>query len=125
MATETPNLKLKNPQATDFYNIEDFNGNFDKIDGAFAKLSTTTVEHTIPHTAWNSGRYIFSSALIKSATQDIELVKGKTMTKEQLLIAQGANIVSTAQAAGSLTLECYGDVPSVDLPVAFVIRGDA
>ena len=47
------------------------------------------------------------------------------MTKEQLLIAQGANIVSTAQAAGSLTLECYGDVPSVDLPVAFVIRGDA
>lgn len=32
MATYTPNLGLKKPASDDFYNIEDFNANFDKID---------------------------------------------------------------------------------------------
>lgn len=41
MATYTKNINLKKPDPSDFYNIEDFNGNSDKID-AFAK---TTSDH--------------------------------------------------------------------------------
>lgn len=41
MATYTQNINLKKPDPSDFYNIEDFNGNSDKID-TFAK---TTSDH--------------------------------------------------------------------------------
>lgn len=39
MATETENYKLKKPAASDFYNIEDFNGNMDLIDAALKALA--------------------------------------------------------------------------------------
>ena len=38
MATETTNYGLKKPDASDFYNVDDFNGNFDKIDEALKNL---------------------------------------------------------------------------------------
>lgn len=39
MATETTNYKLKKPAPDDFYNIEDFNGNFDIIDKAVSEIA--------------------------------------------------------------------------------------
>lgn len=39
MATYTKNINLKKPDPSDFYNIEDFNGNSDKID-TFAKATS-------------------------------------------------------------------------------------
>lgn len=39
MATYTQNINLKKPDPSDFYNIEDFNGNSDKID-TFAKTAS-------------------------------------------------------------------------------------
>lgn len=39
MATETTNYKFKKPAPDDFYNIEDFNANFDAIDKAIAEIA--------------------------------------------------------------------------------------
>ena len=38
MATGTTNYGLKKPDAEDFYNVEDFNENFDKVDAAMQEL---------------------------------------------------------------------------------------
>lgn len=38
MATETINYGLKKPDAEDFYNVEDFNENSDKVDAALQEL---------------------------------------------------------------------------------------
>ena len=40
--TETTTLHLKKPDASDFYNVEDFNNNADKVDEAVAQLQTAT-----------------------------------------------------------------------------------
>ena len=40
--TETTTLHLKKPGASDFYNVEDFNNNADKVDEAVAQLQTAT-----------------------------------------------------------------------------------
>lgn len=40
--TETTMLHLKKPDASDFYNVEDFNNNADKVDEAVAQLQTAT-----------------------------------------------------------------------------------
>lgn len=37
MATNTPNLHLIKPDREDFYDVQDFNGNADKIDAAFGE----------------------------------------------------------------------------------------
>lgn len=38
MASVTPNLELKLPDKTDYFNIEDFNSNFTKIDTFLTRL---------------------------------------------------------------------------------------
>jgi hypothetical protein len=42
MATTTPNLSLKKPASTDFYNIQDHNDNMDILDAAVAGKVPTT-----------------------------------------------------------------------------------
>jgi len=56
MANYTTNYNLKKPLETDFYDIEDFNGNMDKIDAEMKIISTsfkftygTQVPQTIPN----------------------------------------------------------------------------
>lgn len=83
------------------------------------------VSVTLTASGWSEGVYIWSDADIKSADQIIELVPASTITADQLTVLQGANIVGTAQAAGSLTMTAYGEVPTIDIPVVFIIRGDA
>ena len=39
MATKTPNYGLTKPAGSDYYNVEDFNGNADLIDAALKKLA--------------------------------------------------------------------------------------
>lgn len=41
MATFTTNLNLKKPSQDDFYNVDDFNGNFQKIDEYMGNIKTT------------------------------------------------------------------------------------
>lgn len=123
MTEFTEKLNLKKPAPTDFYAVEDFNENADIIDRAFKQMESFKLEHTIPANAWNNGAYILTSDKITSASQDIELLPGSDMTKEQYMAAQMANIISLTQDVGSITLECLGTVPTIDLPVSFVMRG--
>lgn len=43
MATQTQNLKLTKPNKTDFYNVDDFNGNMDIIDEEIQKLKPKVI----------------------------------------------------------------------------------
>lgn len=42
---QTDNLHLKKPSADDFYNVDDFNDNFDTIDAAIAEKASSTHTH--------------------------------------------------------------------------------
>lgn len=63
MAPETSNYKLKQPLETDFYNIEDYNKNLDKIDTQM-KLNANTVMVSrggTGKTSWSASRLIYPS----------------------------------------------------------------
>lgn len=85
------------------------------------------VSTTLSANSWTGSSapysYTFTNANI-SATCPVELLKGSSMTAEQLEALQAANIQGGTQAAGSIQLLAYGDKPSQNLPVLFVIRGD-
>ena len=56
MATNTTNYNFKKPDESDFYSIQDQNGNWDKADAALKDVDTPTFEHysgsmTVPDAA--------------------------------------------------------------------------
>lgn len=85
---------------------------------------SVTVAATLSAKSWSNGSYTWSNANIKRATQDIEIRPAETITVAQLEAIQGANIVGTAQAVGSVTFKAFGDVPTIDIPVKFIIKND-
>lgn len=43
MATETTNYKLKKPAQGDYYNVDDFNGNFNIVDEELKNIPTPSL----------------------------------------------------------------------------------
>ncbi len=129
MATNTTNYRLTKPDESDFYNITDFNGNADIIDELIHDLSegksdkSHSASVTLLAASWSSGQYTLTNAGI-TATNVVELYPAVGITAEQLAAMQGANIIGGTQAAGSITLVAMGDVPTINIPVTLVLRGD-
>ena len=53
-----------------------------------------------------------------------ELLPGYPITDEQLAAYQAANLQDGGQAAGSATYQCRGEMPTIDIPVRIIVRGD-
>ena len=131
MSTKTTNFEFIKPELTDPADITACNGNWDTIDVKLKEAlngnwssKSTVVEDTIYARHWGDGLYTWQNANIKSANQIIELLPSKTITFDQLEALQSANIVGVDQYAGDVTFKAYGDVPTIDIPVMFIIRGD-
>lgn len=114
-----------------------FNWFFNKVFNAVKELQEVLVEtdanksnksaivqSVLYASGWNNRGYIWSNANIVSSKQIIELIPAENIALEQLEALQYANIVGTAQAAGKITLTAFGEIPTMDIPVVFVIRGD-
>lgn len=98
MATETTNYKFKKPAPDDFYNIEDFNANFDAIDKAIAEIAKDPTQGqaleevkkeiealkstkankpkilnvTIPHTSWTGSKAPYTATIAVDALTGAE-----------------------------------------------------
>lgn len=130
MSTMTTNLGLIKPELKDTADITATNPNWDKIDTEIHNLKTgasgksIVVNDTLLATKWLNGVYTWTNSNIKTATQIVELLPSQSIDEEQLIALQLANIVGTTQAVGSITFKAYGEVPSIDIPVVFIVRGD-
>ena len=130
MSTTTTNFGFVKPELTDPADITSFNANWDIIDenlkaASESKATSVVVEATLLAGNWSgSGIYTWVNENITSADQIIELLPSETITLEQLEALQTANIVGNAQEVGNVTFKAYGDIPKVDIPVVFIIRGD-
>lgn len=129
MSTTTTNFGLIKPELSDPADITALNANWDKIDeklqeSAGGVTKSIVVEATLLAKSWANKTYTWSNSNITSATQIIELLPATNITTAQLEALQTANIVGTSQAVGSVTFTAYGDAPTVDIPVIFIVRGD-
>ena len=84
---------------------------------AAAKSSTEAL--VIPSSAWTGeGPYTAEvDCTIATASNNLVVGAGGTLTAEQQEAMSAAMIVCTAQAAGSVTLTAFGEAPTIDLPV--------
>lgn len=90
--------------------------------GGVAKTSTQA-NITLLASGWVAGLYTFTNADI-TPTSPVELIPAQGITASQLKALQKSSIVDGGQTAGSATLKALGDVPTVDIPVVMIIRGD-
>lgn len=85
--------------------------------GAAAKSQAVAL--TVAASAWTgAGPYSATVACtLATASNNLVVGAGGALTAEQMEAMVAAVIVCTAQAAGSITLTAFGDVPEIDLPV--------
>lgn len=90
--------------------------------GAVAEKSTT-VEATMLASGWVENEY---TLIVDGVTADSyqEILPAIGISEEQLGALQGANIQDAGQREDAMVLKAYGDVPSIDLPIRVVLRGD-
>lgn len=122
MSTKTTNLGFIKPELKDAADITTYNQNWDILD---SKLNKVTVEDTILANNWANGSYTWNNENIVSDSQTIELIPSQSITTEQLEALQLANIIGTHQGVGSVTFRAFWETPKINIPVVFVIRGDA
>lgn len=84
---------------------------------------STTVTATLSASGWADGVYGLSVNGV-TETSNQELLPAVDITAEQLEALQAANIQDGGQTAGNITLKAYGDVPTIDIPIRVIKRGD-
>lgn len=84
---------------------------------------STTVTATLAASAWADGVYVLSVAGVTAASNQ-EVLPAVNITAAQLKALQSANIQDGGQTAGSITLKAFGDVPTIDIPIRVIKRGD-
>ena len=110
MSTRTTNYNLIKPDKTDFYNIEDFNGNADKVDAALGnKVDKVT------------GKGLSQNDLTDNLKSRYEAAHGhlaNTANPHQTTAAQVGAIPTSQKgtASGVAELDANGKVPSAQLP---------
>ena len=86
-------------------------------------MKSTTVSITLHAETWNNGAYTITNDLITS-TSNQEIVTAVGITAEQYNALSAALIVDGGQSAGSLTLKALGTVPTIDIPIRIIYRGE-
>lgn len=89
--------------------------------GAAAKATIVTA--TLAANGWADGVYVLSVNGV-TTTSNQEVLPAVNITAEQLEALQAANIQDGGQAAGNITLKAFGDVPTIDIPIRVIKRGD-
>lgn len=75
---------------------------------------------TVFSTSWTGDEAPYTATVacaIAKASNNLVVGAGGALTAEQQAAFAAAMIVCTAQAAGSITLTAFGEVPTIDLPV--------
>jgi hypothetical protein len=92
-------------------------------DDVAVKLLTGT---TCEETSVSEEAPVFHDLVVAGITADcaVEVLPGPAITEDQLAELQAANLQDGGQAAGSITLKAFGDVPTLDIPIRVIVRGD-
>lgn len=86
-------------------------------------IPSTIVSTTLYAATWNNGTYTITNDLITSTSnQEIILAVGSTADQYKALGA--AMIVDNGQTTGSMTLKALGTVPTIDIPIRIIYRGE-
>ena len=111
--------------ADDSHAARHASGGADTISPAsiLAAAKSSLITATLLATNWADTSYTLAVAGVRIDSA-VEILPGSAITEDQLEALQGANIQDGGQTAGSITLKAFGDVPTIDIPIRVIVRGD-
>jgi len=120
--TETTNLKLKKPAPTDFYNIDDFNSNADKLDSVISELSSI-VDAKADKSDIDAALKDHPPVIIATTAELNALIKAGTADKSALyaLTDYGAGDFDGSSGSGAVQAEVkFAD----ESDLAYILKGE-
>ncbi len=102
--------------------IESVEDDIESLQQSKADVSSE-VSATLYSSGWSSGGYTLSVSGV-TASSNQEILPSLAITEAQLEALQYANIQDTGQSSGTLLLKSFGDVPTIDIPLRIIVRGD-
>jgi hypothetical protein len=123
MSSYTPNHDLKKPDQDEFYNVDDFNENADKIDAAIPTRQILT----LPADAWDGNTAIIEVPGITADMPPASYEVGLAGTVAQYTAAAAAGLGNTDLIAGdgTITITAIGIIPAIDIDIVVTIYGGA
>ena len=102
------------------------NANSDSISALQQTIKTTAKQITLSASSWDYTdgwmKYNIADSLV-TADSNQEVIPSSSINKEQYKALQRACLVGT-QGQGKLTLWVYGTVPTIDIPITVIFRGE-
>lgn len=99
------------------------NANSNGISALQQTIKTTTKNITLTAASWSNGSYTISDSLI-TASSIQEIIPATNISADQYKALVKASIVATGQSVGSITIKAFGTVPSIDIPITVIFRGE-
>ena len=99
------------------------NANSDSISALQQTIKTTAKQITLTAASWSSGSYTIRDSLI-TASSIQEIIPATNISADQYKALVKASIVATGQSVGSITIKAFGTVPSIDIPITVIFRGE-
>lgn len=94
-------------------------------DAIIEVLGKTTTQYatdiTLLAANWSGTQYTVSNSNIKLSSY-IYIDIPDNLTQTQYNAVASANLACVNQTAGSITLEAFGDVPTIDLPITIIVQ---
>lgn len=86
-------------------------------------LASTVKTFTLSASSWSDGQYTISDSLV-TASSNQEVIPALNITADEMSALSSAIIVDGGQSAGKMILKALGDIPTIDVPIRVIFRGD-
>ena len=130
MSKKTKNLDLFEydpiTDGSSTFNVDEaLNKNWEIIDEAVDGKAnkSTIVDATLLASSWVGNEYTLAIVGV-TLTSIQELLPSLTITEDELGELQSANIIDNGQEENIIKLKAIGDVPTIDIPLRIIMRGD-
>ncbi len=94
-----------------------------EIDEISEKLKTQTKVITLEAAKWADSTYTISDKLI-TATSNQEVLPPLNVTADQLKVLSAAQLIDAGQSKGQMKVKALGKVPTADVTVRIIFRGE-
>ena len=91
--------------------------------GAASKSNVNTV--TLTYSNWTSDGTFTIINTYATSNSIVEIAPSSSITATQLKALQKANIIDGGITTGKIVLKAMGDIPTVNIPIVIIVRGDA
>lgn len=111
-----------------YLNAETLNNFVGELNNALDSVSnkvdkSTIVETTLNASSWSGTTYTLTVEGVTDTSVQ-EVLPSVSITTAQLEALQGANLQDGGQTTDTIILKSFGDVPTIDIPIRVVLRGD-